>query len=139
MFDEHTPLNKSDGDFVTIQDIDLKVFKDMLRYMYTGQLPNFEETVLGLLPAADQYDLDELMTACSIYLYNNLTTENVSDVLILADFYDLAKLKAKAIEFINTHGKIVIATNGFNLLYVYHQHLIFECYQALILAGDDQC
>ena len=124
-------MSENAGGFVDIVDADNEVFKEMLTYIYTEQAPNLKDMAFGLLPIADKYQLDKLRDMCSVYLGNNLTAENVSDVLILADLCQCTKLKAKAIAFINTHGKSVIATEGYKSLTKLHQHLIVECHQAL--------
>ena len=136
MFD-HEMLEKVEGS-VIIEDIDKKVFKEVLRYIYTGQALNLEETVFGLLSAADKYDLNELMTLGANYLCNHLTSKNVSDVLILADAHCSGKLKAVAIKFINTHAESVIVTSGYQSLLNDHLHLIADCYQALLLEIIDR-
>ena len=138
----HGMLEKAEG-FVTIEDIDNKVFKEILRYIYTGQVLHLEETVFGILSAADKYHLNELMALCATYLCNHLTSDNVSDVLILADAHCSEKLKAAAITFINTHGESVIVTSGYKSLLSSYPHLIAECYQALLIhsgqVGQKKC
>ena len=95
---EHKMSENADS-FVDIVDTDNEVFKEMLTYIYTEQAPNLKDTAFGLLAVADKYQLDKLKDMCSIYLGDNLTTENDSDVLILADLHQCTKLKAKAIAF----------------------------------------
>ena len=129
---EHDMMEKTEG-IVDIVDVESEVFKEMLRYMYTGKKPNFKKTdVFGLIAAADRYQLDELKIMCAIYLWNNLTTDNVSEILILADVHCSTELKKRAIDFINTHANLVIATDAYKMLCKSHQHLVVECYQALV-------
>ena len=126
---EHEMLENTEG-FVNIEDTDDNVFREMLTYIYTAQIPNSKDYVFGLLPLAEKYQLDHLKAMCAMYLLNNITVENVSNVLILADLYRLTKLKAKAFVFMNANRKKVTATDGYKLLAVSHQHLIVECYEA---------
>ena len=128
---ENEMLEKAES-FVSIPDIDDEVFEDMLQYIYTGKIPNLKKTVFGLLPAADKYQIEKLKIMCEIYLYNNITTENVSDIMILADVYRSLKLKAKALNFINSNATKVIPTYGYESLCESHPHLINECYRALV-------
>ena len=118
--------------FVNITETDNKVFKDMLTFIYSDQAPNLKDTVFGLLPMADKYQLDALKDTCATYLRNNLTTENVVDVLILADLYRSIELKEKAIAYINKHGVKITATEGYKSLVMSHPHLIGELHQALV-------
>ena len=98
---EHETLENAES-FIHIMDTDDNVFKEMLTYIYTGQIPNLEDTVFDLLPLADKYQLDHLKAACAAYLLQNLTTENVLNVLILVNRHCLTQLKAKAIAFSST-------------------------------------
>ena len=129
MFKEKT-LNGA-VDCVVIDNIDNEIFDEMFRYIYTGNIPHFRKTVFSLLPAASKYKVTRLKTMCEIYLYNNLTIENVTNVLILADAHFSRKLKAKAIEFINENPKKVFATEGYKSMGKSHPHLLDECYQTL--------
>ena len=133
---QHEMLEKVQNK-VTIDDIDCKVFQELLRYIYTGKVPNFKDTVFELLPAADMYQLDKLKIMCEVYLYNNLTNENIADVLVLADAHCSTKLKTKAVEFINTNSKEVIVTEGYKILPRSFPHLLDECYQALVMMKID--
>ena len=126
---EHEMLEKAEG-FVDIVDTDENVFKEMLTYIYTEEIPNLKHSVLDLLPVADKYQLDHLKAACATYLLKNLTMENILNVLILANRHCLTQLKAEAIAFVNTHKKEVIATDGYKLLATSDPHLIVECYEA---------
>ena len=119
-------------DSVIISDIDDKTFNEMLQYIYRRKIPNFRETVFSLLPAAAKYKLAKLKTMCEIFLHNNLTLENVTNVLVLAECHFSTKLKAKAIEFINANPKKVFATEGYKSMGKSHPHLLDKCYQAFV-------
>ena len=133
---ENEMLEKTEG-LVTIVDVSNEVLKEILQYIYTGKEPNFEKTdVFGLVSAADKYQLDELKIMCARYLWNNLTSENVSDILILADAHHATELKAQAIKFINGHTKEVFATDSYTILRKLHQYLVVDCYEALMTPAN---
>ena len=48
-----------------------------------------------------QYALERLKVMCEEALCSNLTVENVSEVLVLADLHSAEQLKTHAIDFIN--------------------------------------
>ena len=48
-----------------------------------------------------QYALERLKVLCEEELCTNMTSENVSDVLALADLYNAQQLKIHAIDFVN--------------------------------------
>ena len=128
---EHEMLENIQG-LVTVDGVNERVFEEMLRYIYTGKTPNFKETVFDLLPAADKYQLDELKIMCEVYLCHNLTTENIMDIMVLADAHCSTKLKEKAIEFFNIYAKQFIDTEAYKSMRGSHPNLIAECFEALI-------
>jgi len=48
-----------------------------------------------------QYALERLKVMCEEALCSNLTVDNVSEVLVLADLHSAEQLKAHAIDYIN--------------------------------------
>ena len=63
-----------------------------------------------------QYQLNELKSSCEQYLINNLTTESVAQVFLLADLHQATELKSKATHYIAGHMKEVKATEGWKVL-----------------------
>ncbi|KAK3751856.1 hypothetical protein QZH41_009661, partial [Actinostola sp. cb2023] len=86
---------------VEISDIDPDVFSEMLKFVYTGNTPQIQGMAEDLLAAADKYDLERLKVMCEEALCNNLTVDNVCDVLILADMHSAKQLKGQSLDFIN--------------------------------------
>ena len=130
---EHEMAEKIEN-AVTIVDIDSKVFREILRYIYTGKVKNLEEVAFDLLTAADKYDLRKLKILCEMFIYNaTLTKDNVMDLLILADVQRSGHLKTKAIEFINANAIDVMETEGYKALVNSHPHLLDECYRAMAI------
>ncbi|PNF43563.1 hypothetical protein B7P43_G03925 [Cryptotermes secundus] len=87
---------------VEITDVDHEVLREMLRFIYTGKATNLEKMAGDLLAAADKYALERLKFMCEEALCTNLSTENVTDILILADLHSADHLKAQSIAFIKT-------------------------------------
>ena len=117
---------------VEVKDMDPEVMAEMLRFLYTGKAANLENMAADLLAAADKYALDRLKVMCEEALCNNLTVENVSEVLILADRHSAEQLKAQAIEFINNrHATDVMDTPGWKQMVSSNPHLVAEAFRAL--------
>ena len=137
---------------VEISDVDHDVFREMLRFVYTGKAGNLERMADDLLAAADKYALERLKVMCEEALCTNLSTENSAEVLILADLHSADQLKAQAIDFINTyvafsgsltwsgthwrciafrHATDVMETAGWKSMIQSHPHLIAEAFRAL--------
>ena len=117
---------------VNITDINHEVFEEVLRYIYTGKISSLtDEIATELLVAADKYELDRLKIICEIFIGKNMTKNNVTDILIVANAHRSTLLKAQAIEFIATHMKDVMDTDGYKSTRKSHPDLIEECYNAL--------
>ncbi|XP_065203420.1 speckle-type POZ protein B-like [Planococcus citri] len=89
---------------VKISDIGQDVFEEILRYIYCGKVKNFKKLVYEILPAANKYDLKELMDLCEETLAKQLSKDNAIKILILAHIHDAVWLKTEALEFIKLHG-----------------------------------
>uniref|UniRef100_A0A8I3NAB1 Speckle type BTB/POZ protein like n=2 Tax=Canis lupus familiaris TaxID=9615 RepID=A0A8I3NAB1_CANLF len=94
-------MEESKKNRVEINDVDPEVFKEMMRFIYTGKAPNLDKMADNLLAAADKYALERLKVMCEEALCSNLSVENVADTLVLADLHSAEQLKAQAIDFIN--------------------------------------
>ncbi|XP_029392272.1 speckle-type POZ protein-like isoform X4 [Mus pahari] len=139
---------------VEINDLDPEVFKEMMRFVYTGKAPNLEKMADNLLAAADKYALERLKVMCEEALCSNLSVENVADTLVLADLHSAEQLKAQAIDFINRCSVLrqlgckdgknwnnnqttdIMETSGWKSMIQSHPHLVAEAFRAL---ASSQC
>ncbi|NWX81569.1 SPOPL protein, partial [Nothoprocta ornata] len=154
-------MEESKKNRVEINDVDPEVFKEMMRFIYTGKAPNLEKMADNLLAAADKYALERLKVMCEEALCSNLSVENVADILILADLHSAEQLKAQAIDFINRQVKSVslvlrqlgckdgknwnsnqatdiMETAGWKSMIHSHPHLVAEAFRALASAQCPQ-
>ena len=111
---------------VVIEDIEPTVFKEILRFMYSGNVERLEDMVFELAVAADMYRLDGLKVMCEMHLWKTLTKNNAIDVLEYADKYRAAELKKYALEFITAHAADVITMEGSESFR--ESDLFLECY-----------
>ncbi|RZF37282.1 hypothetical protein LSTR_LSTR005614 [Laodelphax striatellus] len=116
---------------VVIQDIEYHVFKEVIRFIYTGKVQNLDSMADDLLAAADKYALDRLKVMCEEALYLNLCIENAADTLTLADLHNAAQLKQQTVDFINLHAQHVTETDGWRSMISSSPHLIAEAFRAL--------
>ncbi|XP_028628724.1 speckle-type POZ protein-like isoform X2 [Grammomys surdaster] len=139
---------------VEINDLDPEVFKEMMRFVYTGKAPNLGKMADNLLAAADKYALERLKVMCEEALCSNLSVENVADTLVLADLHSAEQLKAQAIDFINRCSVLrqlgckdgknwnnnqatdIMETSGWKSMIQSHPHLVAEAFRAL---ASSQC
>lgn len=80
-----TDMLESRMNQVIIPDYDSKVIRELLRFVYTGEVENIEDVAVDLIMAADKYQIDDLMAHCVKILSKKLAADNVVDLLLLAD------------------------------------------------------
>ena len=68
-----------------------------------------------------------LKAKCETHLINSITTESVSEILLIADFHQCTALKAKCVLYIRDHLDEVTATDGWKVLEEMHDALVKEC------------
>jgi len=125
-------MRETKSNRIEVNDVEPDVMADMLRFIYTDKAPNLETMAAELLAAADKYALERLKVMCEEALCNNLTVENVSEILILADRHSAEQLKAQAIEYINNrHATDVMDTPGWKQMVNTNPHLVAEAFRAL--------
>lgn len=86
---------------IEIVDMEFEVLREFLRYIYTSTLSEQSvETVLRLYEASDKYAVEGLRKRCADFLYENLSQENVYEILALADAHGDMQLKERIIYYI---------------------------------------
>ena len=82
----NSQMKESLSQTVEIHDVKPQVFRGLLRFLYTGQLPeNFGDIALDLLTVADKYGVDSLKKLCASRLCDNLDDNNVIDAILVAE------------------------------------------------------
>ncbi|XP_028617693.1 TD and POZ domain-containing protein 2-like [Grammomys surdaster] len=123
---------------IEIHDLDPQVFKEMMDFIYTGKAPHLHSHSMAscLLAAADEYGLEGLIVMCEDALCRNLSVENVSHTLILADIHSREELKAQVLDFISLHASEVSETSGWKSVVESHPHLMAEAFLSLASAQN---
>lgn len=81
----------------TVDAIDSKIFEEMLRFVYKGDIPeDLEAVAKPLYEAAHYYQIERLETKCVQEILFSLTPENATEVFEWAHPYDLEELKIEA-------------------------------------------
>jgi speckle-type POZ protein len=96
-----TMVEKKSG-VIVVDDIDGETMREMLRFIYTGTVENFETIALKLIYAAEKYDLPDLKSMCDTKLTKQISQENVLEYLKLAEKSDLNELFFRSMDFIQT-------------------------------------
>ena len=92
---------------VEIDEIKPVVFKEMLRYLYTGKATKLNEVDMTepLFMAADKYQIEALKNLCEQSLIVKLTIQTVVHYLVLAHLYTAPQLLEASFEFLVSHKK----------------------------------
>ncbi|KAL8093487.1 BTB/POZ and MATH domain-containing protein 3-like isoform X2 [Apium graveolens] len=98
-------------DEVTLKDIEPSIFKAMLLFLYSDELPDLQEfsdstmdsastvTLQNLLAVADRFGLDRLKHLCESKLCEEVSVDTVATTLSLADQHGCSQLKAVCLKF----------------------------------------
>ncbi|XP_073355562.1 BTB/POZ and MATH domain-containing protein 1-like [Aegilops tauschii subsp. strangulata] len=94
------PMREKTTTCVHIKDMEAKVFKAMLHFIYSDSLPHIDDAnsigmAQHLLVAADRYNLERLKLICVQKLCNNMDTSMAATTLALAKQHGCRGLKEK--------------------------------------------
>ncbi|KAI4308329.1 hypothetical protein L6164_031413 [Bauhinia variegata] len=113
---------------VIVTDLEPKVFKAMLHYIYRDSLtedtemspsssfiesPVSESLTAKLLAAADSYGLDRLKLMCESRLCKDICVSSVANILTLADNCHATELKVVCLKFAAENLAAVMRSDGF--------------------------
>ncbi|XP_052231379.1 BTB/POZ domain-containing protein 6-like isoform X2 [Dreissena polymorpha] len=98
---------------ICVPDIEPATLKNLLRYLYSGNIEIHAETVLCLLYAAKKYDMPKLESLCMSFLNEGIDTESVCTILDQAILFDDEGLKSKSLDLIMTKSESVLKSNAF--------------------------
>ena len=108
---QHPSTEKMTG-IVHVPDIEPDVFKELLCYIYTGEVLSnrMEEVAIGLLAAADKYLLEKLKKACGDHFVNKISPENCAKLLSLEENNPAFYLMETAFDYFRRFPGEVMAT-----------------------------
>lgn len=101
-----TPMQESATNKIVIPDCPTIVMKELLHYVYTGELNDKEildHIALPLFGVAMKYELLGLVATCEDFLTRQLRDDNMLSVLNCADAYNAQHLKSIALQYIAQH------------------------------------
>ncbi|KAI6669710.1 hypothetical protein NL676_004595 [Syzygium grande] len=116
---------------IVVDDLEPAVFKALLYFIYTDNLPEDEKSVTScsghalstsetllvkLLAVADRYGLDRLRIVCGSHLCKDISVTSVCEILALADRYHAKELKAVCLKFAAENLAAVMRSDGFECL-----------------------
>lgn len=122
---------EEDKQEIIISDLEPKVFKAMLHFIYRDALiedvdvptpsssctSSVSDTLTAkLLAAADRYGLERLRLMCGSHLCKDISVNSAAKILALADEYHATELKAFCLRFAAENLAAVMRSDGFEYL-----------------------
>ncbi|KAJ8675261.1 hypothetical protein QAD02_011047 [Eretmocerus hayati] len=117
---------------VSIDDVDERIFLEILRFIYFNKVHEIEKYAKELLPAAIKYSIEKLEEKCVETVSKNIVTENVIEYLRLADMYRLEKLRKQTINFIASNLADVMKSSSYNSIKMMKRDSLYELIQAIM-------
>jgi len=113
---------------VEIDDIDGKVFEQLLHYLYTGRAPLWEDDSVTepLFMAADKYQVEGLKEACTNILIPKVTFENVVHFLVVGHLCSAPKLEEASFKCLVEHRGQIWDLPEWKEMMTTHSDLFFE-------------
>ncbi|KAJ8686475.1 hypothetical protein QAD02_022269 [Eretmocerus hayati] len=125
--------NEDKRSMVEITDVKGDILAQVLKFIYSGRVDNFENITSELCVAAEKFSLEHLKNQCTQYLTQNLNIDKAASILAIASANNMPGLKKTCISFINRHAKEVIKTVGYTDLVTNFPLLVDELYRESVM------
>ena len=112
-------MKESQLNEIELKDTPLAAFKQLLKYIYVGQMTlnnQKDEQILEILGLAHKYGFQDLESSISDYLKAVLSTKNVCMVYDMASLYGLEKLMHSCCFYMDRHAVDIIQHESFSSL-----------------------
>ena len=89
---------------ITMTDISRDLFRRVLQFLYSGQVPDDMAAIaFDLLPFSEKYVLDEFKSACEDAIISAVSADNVIQAIVLADKHHCPNLFAHCLPVIKSN------------------------------------
>ncbi|XP_027017425.1 gigaxonin [Tachysurus fulvidraco] len=109
---------KEDGSTyrIELQGISMPIMKQILDYIFSGEISLGEDTIQDVVQAADMLLLTDLKSLCCQFLESCITAENCIGIRLFSLHYCLHHVHHVATEYLQTHFRDVVDTEEFREL-----------------------
>ena len=125
------PTKEKQNNEVILEDIDCDVLKEMLRFMYTDEVPFMDRLACPLMVVADRFNLQKLKMMCEDHLLKKIDKTNVGDILVHADMSQSNKLREAALDFTADFSSDLIRSHNFKTTIAKRPHLFKDAFEKL--------
>jgi speckle-type POZ protein len=95
-----TNLKEGEMKKASINDIESRALKELIRFLYCGRVNDIEPIAVELMYAAEKYDIKDLKPLCAESLTKSISIKNAIETFILADIHNEQDLKIYSLDFI---------------------------------------
>eukprot|EP01135_Chromosphaera_perkinsii_P004443 Nk52_evm21s281 gene=Nk52_evmTU21s281 len=111
---KESPCTPSSENFtIKVPHIRPRVFSKFLTYLYTADIEVDIDIACELFMTANEYGIKDLKTVCSEFLKDNTTIDNITQVLLSAEKWKVASVRAFCLDFLLWHFDSISITPGF--------------------------
>lgn len=133
MFNHDTKENET-GE-IAIDDIDKDTIKDILEYIYSGDMKELKmEKALSAYAAAEKYDINNVKELCSEFIVRNLSVECVCDVIKFGELYQNEKIGLRAREYFKENVRKIIKTDKWTTFAKENHDISIELFGCVVTA-----
>ena len=93
-------MNESRSGEMKVTDIDSNIMLELMRFIYTGEVHHLYSRAGELLIVADKYDIAKLKNICAKVLEQQISEDNVVELLKSTYVLDIVRLRENCIDFI---------------------------------------
>jgi len=129
---------ESETNTINVREVPAEVVDEMLKHIYTGEIPNDPEILsIDLLRAADMYKLLSLKAACVENLLASLDVSSCISTFVMMDRFlpHDKKVREKLTMFMKCKAEEVIESEEWERLAVSHASLVTELTRAMLRRG----
>ncbi|XP_058798858.1 uncharacterized protein LOC131668585 isoform X2 [Phymastichus coffea] len=111
---------------INVKNVDYEVMYEVIRFIYTDKVQNLDIFASQLLEPAKTFILEDLKVICEDQLCKDMSIDNVIDLLMLAEDYDLSVLKKQAKQLVAANMKDIVILAKFENLIIHHPKIALD-------------
>ncbi|XP_021966033.2 kelch-like protein 41a isoform X2 [Folsomia candida] len=109
-------LKKTGADLIIKDDVDIRIFRMLLKYLYTGETDVEMADALHLMQLANKYQVQDLRDHCATVLEGDLTLENVLSLFECGMEYAHGDFIQSTLKFICKNARKILKSDHFTTL-----------------------
>jgi hypothetical protein len=89
-------------------DVNYETFIELVRFLYTGKVPNIRSLALDMLAVSDRFGVTQLKDISARVLKASLRVDNALEIFSQADQHNTSDLKQETLDFIVENSASVL-------------------------------